>query len=152
MQSVHSVATSSFKVAVTQEADAETQGNIGQEAATKGTATTPGDTQEPPVEGISDQINVEAQSLPPLEPAAPQAQPTISSLQEEIEFLKSQIQDFLWKQDVRVVRAEDTNARPENIISGLRMECHPIGCYESWFPFCRKPCVTLTQCGRIGIL
>jgi len=36
----------------------------------------------------------EDQHLPPLEPAVAQAQPTISALQEEIEFLKSQIQDY----------------------------------------------------------
>jgi len=63
--------------------------------ATQEPATTPtSDTQEPPVVGISDQMNDEKQSLPPLEPAVTQAQPTISSLQEEIEFLKSQIQDY----------------------------------------------------------
>ena len=44
--------------------------------------------------GISDQVNAEKQPLPPLEPAFTQGQPTISSLQEEIEFLKSQIQDY----------------------------------------------------------
>jgi len=88
------------EVAVTQEPATEksktyTQDNTGQVAATQETATTPtGDTQEPPVVGISDQMNAEKQPLPPLEPAFTQAQPTISSLQEEIEFLKSQIQDY----------------------------------------------------------
>jgi len=100
MQSVHSFVTLFSEAAVTQEPAAEkyktdTQDNTGQVAATQETATTPtGDTQEPPVVGISDQINAEKQPLPPLEPAFTQAQPTISSLQEEIEFLKSQIQDY----------------------------------------------------------
>ena len=93
MQSVHNVATLSFKVDVTQELAADTQGNIGQVAATQEIATTPGDTQEPPVGDIGDQ-NDETQPLPPLEPAAPQDKPTIFALQEEIEFLKSQIQDY----------------------------------------------------------
>lgn len=94
MQSVHSFVTSYFEAADTQEPAADTQGNIGQDSATQGTATTPGDTQEPPVEGIRDQTNDKAQPLPPLEPATPQVQPTISALQEEIGFLKTQIQEL----------------------------------------------------------
>jgi len=88
------------EVTVTQEPAAEkskidTQGNIGQVAATQELATTPtGDTQEPPVVGISDQMDAEKQSPPPLEPVVTQSQPTIASLQEEIEFLKSQTQDY----------------------------------------------------------
>jgi len=94
MQSVHSFVTLFSEAAVTQEPAADTQGNIGQVASTQETATTsPGATQEPPVGGINDQMN-EDQQLPPLEPAVAQAQPTISALQEEIEFLKSQIQDY----------------------------------------------------------
>ena len=86
MQSVHSFVTLFFEAAVTQEPATEkskidTQGNIGQVAATQEPATTPiGDTQEPPVLGTSDQMDAEKPSPPPLEPAVTQAQPTIASL------------------------------------------------------------------------
>ena len=81
--------TSYVKTADTQELAADTQGNSDQMAAIQETATTPGDTQEPPL-GNTDK-NDETQPLPPLESTAPQDQPTIPALQEEIEFLKSQI-------------------------------------------------------------
>lgn len=116
MQSVHSVVTLSFEAAVTQEPAADTQGNIGQVAATQETTTTPpGDTQEPPVGGINVQINAEAQPLPPLEPTTPQARPTISALQEEIEFLKSQIHDY--QEEIIRVKEACQNERNLHILA-----------------------------------
>ena len=108
----------------TEKSKVDTQGDIGQVAVTKEPATDPtghtqephvgkqkdddlhvavaqkpatdpiGDTQEPPVADGNDQMDAEQQSLPPLEPAVTQAPPTLASLQEEIEFLKSQIKDY----------------------------------------------------------
>ena len=89
MQSVHSFVASYLKTADTQEPAADTQNDSEQVAATQEPATTPGDTQEPPVGNI-DQIDV-AEPLPPLESTVSQDQPTIPALQEEIEFLKAQI-------------------------------------------------------------
>lgn len=112
MQSVHSVVTLSFEAAVTQELAADTQGNTGQVTATQETATTPpGDTQEPLVGGINVQMNAETQPLPPLEPTAPQAQPTISALQEEIEFRKSQIQDY----QEEIIRVKEAYQNERNL-------------------------------------
>lgn len=63
MQSVHSFVASYLKTADTQEPAADTQNDSEQVAATQEPATTPGDTQEPPVGNI-DQIDV-AEPLPP---------------------------------------------------------------------------------------
>ena len=92
MQKVHSFVTSYLKTADTQEPAADTQSDSDQVAATQETTTTPGDTQEPPV-GNTDQID-EAEPQPPLEPTVSQDQPTIPALQQEIEFPKSQIQEY----------------------------------------------------------
>jgi len=72
-------------------------------AVTQEPATDPtGDTQEPPVVDANDQIDAEQRSLPPLEPAATQAPAILASLQEEIEFLKSQIKDY--QQEIIMVK------------------------------------------------
>ena len=58
-------------------------------------AVTPGDTQEPSVADANDQTDAEQRSLPPLESAATQALATLATLHEEIEFLKSQIKNYI---------------------------------------------------------
>jgi len=91
MQSVHDFVTLFSEATVTQELAADTQDNICQMAVAQETATiSPGATQELPVGGGNEQMD-EDQHRPPLEPAVTQSQPTISALQEEIEFLKRQI-------------------------------------------------------------
>lgn len=54
-----------------------------------------GDTQEPPVENANDEASTEQRSSHPLEPATPTEGPvTLASLQEENEFLKSEIEAY----------------------------------------------------------
>lgn len=72
-------------------------------AVTQEPATDPtGNTQEPPIADANDQIDAEQRSIPPLEPTTTQALATLAFLQEEIEFLESQIKDY--QQEIIMVK------------------------------------------------
>ena len=94
MQGVHDFVTSFFQAAVTQEPAADTQDSIGQMSAQQETATTSlGATKELPAEDDNEQRKKDPQHPSP-HPADTDSQPTIAALQEEIEFLKRQVQEY----------------------------------------------------------
>lgn len=128
----------------------DTQDDIGHVAVTQEPATDPtGETQEPPVGeqkeddlhvvvtqepttdptndrqeplvlDANDKVDAEQHFSPPLEPATTEASVTLASLQEEIEFLKSQIKDY--QQELTMARETYQKELNQHILAQVASE------------------------------